>query len=68
LAMPGLGDQQRAALMIEQAHGVEPTNWQVEAMDSFLAHQAELYGTRDRRVWADLAQSLLNMKAFYYVR
>jgi len=68
LAMPGLNDQQRAALMIEQAHGVKPTNQQAEAMDSFLAHQAELYGTRDRRAWADLAQSLLNMKAFYYVR
>jgi hypothetical protein len=68
LAVPDLDDKQREALMMQQAHGVSPSSKQAMAMESFLARQSELYGERDRRVWSDLAHSLLNMKAFYYVR
>lgn len=68
LAIPDLNDTQRAALMMEQSHGVIPSPHQATAMEKFLANQSAVYGTRDRRAWADLAHSLLNMKAFYYVR
>jgi hypothetical protein len=68
LAMPDLDDCQRTALMMEEAHGARPSAGQAEAMENFLAAQAEAYGTLDRRAWADLAHSLFNMKAFYYVR
>ncbi len=68
MAMPDLDDAGRAGLMMEQAHGVRPTGKQSAALEAFLVRQADLYGTRDIRVWTDLAHSLWNMKAFYYVR
>jgi hypothetical protein len=68
LSLPGLDDQSRAALMMEQAHGFPPTNDQATAMHSFLGQQAELQGARDRRAWSDLGHALWNMKAFYYVQ
>ena len=68
LAISGKNDRQRASLMMEQAHGVPPTEQQATAMEAFLARQSDEYGARDRRAWADLGHALINMKAFYYVR
>ncbi len=68
LAMPELDDRRRASLMMEQAHGVQPTPDQADAMVAFVATQSEAYGSGDRSAWIDLAHSLFNMKAFYYVR
>lgn len=68
LGLPNLDDRQRSARMMEQSHGIRPSERQVDAMEAFLVQQSQIHGQRDRRVWADLAHSLLNMKAFYYVR
>ncbi len=68
LVLPEIDDRQRAARMMEQAHGFQPSEEQADAMEAFLSQQSEVYGARDRRAWSDLAHSLLNMKAFYYVR
>ena len=68
LALPDLNDRQRAAKMMQQAHGVVPDESQADAIAAFLTRQAELYGKLDRRAWADLGHSLFNAKAFYYVR
>ena len=68
LAIPEMGDRERAATMMRQAHGVPPTDAQAAAMEEFLTRQSDQYGARDRRAWADLAHALLNMKAFSYIR
>jgi cytolysin (calcineurin-like family phosphatase) len=60
--------RQRIAAMVQSAHGVEPTEQQIEAFSDFLDRQAAAYGALDRRAWADLAQALWNMKAFYYLQ
>ncbi len=61
-------DADRIAAMVEQSHGVLPGPEQTELLQQFLAQQAELHGTMDRRAWADLGHALLNMKAFYFLR
>ncbi|MDA0765813.1 MAG: DUF1549 and DUF1553 domain-containing protein [Verrucomicrobia bacterium] len=68
LAIPEMGDRERAATMMREAHGVPPTVAQAAAMEEFLTRQSDQYGARDRRAWADLAHALLNMKAFSYIR
>jgi hypothetical protein len=68
LQITSIDDRQRADLMMEQAHGFTPHPEQSAALQDFLSTQAEAYGTLDHRAWADLAHTLLNMKAFYYVR
>jgi hypothetical protein len=68
VALQGLTDQQRIALMVEESLGIVPTAAQTEALESFLARQAEIYGAMDQRVWSDLGHALVNMKAFYFLK
>jgi len=63
-----LSREQRITAMVQSAHGVAPTDDQVETFSHFLDQQAAAYGTLDRRVWADFAHAVWNMKAFYYLQ
>ncbi len=68
LAVPDQTREQRIALMVERIHGFVPTEQQTLQLQQFLDVQAKAYGKDDKRVWADLAHSLLNMKAFYFLQ
>jgi hypothetical protein len=67
LADSDLTPRQRIAAMVQQAHGVPPSESQVDAFQQFLQQQAQGYGKLDQRAWSDLAHALWNMKAFYYL-
>lgn len=54
--------------MVVAAHGSEPTDKQLEAYEQFLNTQGEVHGKLDERAWSDLAHTLFNMKAFYFVQ
>lgn len=68
MAVPDQTTEQRIAAMVESVHGTEPTDQQIEQLQTFLGVQAKLYGKEDSRVWADLSHALLNMKAFYFLQ
>jgi osmotically-inducible protein OsmY len=68
MAVPDQTTEQRIAAMVESVHGTEPTDQQIEQLQTFLGAQAKLYGKEDSRVWADLSHALLNMKAFYFLQ
>jgi hypothetical protein len=68
MAVPDQTAEQRIAAMVDSVHGTEPTDQQIEQLQTFLGAQAKLYGKEDSRAWADLAHALLNMKAFYFLQ
>ncbi len=63
-----LSDSERIAGMVRAAHGVEPNADQLAALQAFIDQQADIYGKADQRRWFDLAHTLFNMKAFYFIR
>ena len=68
LAVPDQSKEQKIAIMVERVHGVIPTESQQQQLLLFLESQSQAYGKEDSRAWADLAHSLLNMKAFYFLQ
>ena len=68
LAVSGQTTDQKIALMVERVHGVVPSDQQTQQLHEFIDAQAKAYGKEDGRAWADLAHSLLNMKAFYFLQ
>ena len=68
LAEPEATERQRIAKMVQQAHGLPPSESQLNAFEEFLQLQAEEYGKLDKRAWADLAHALWNMRAFYFLK
>lgn len=68
LAVPDQSKEQKIAIMVERVHGVIPTASQQQQLLLFLESQSQAYGKEDSRAWADLAHSLLNMKAFYFLQ
>lgn len=54
--------------MVIAAHGSEPTDNQLEAFEQFIKTQQEVHGKVDESAWSDLAHTLFNMKAFYFLR
>ncbi|MDA9857201.1 PSD1 and planctomycete cytochrome C domain-containing protein [Rubripirellula sp.] len=63
-----LSESDRITGMVRAAHGVEPNADQLAALQAFIDQQADVYGKADQRRWFDLAHTLFNMKAFYFVR
>ncbi len=59
---------ERIRSMVIAAHGQEPNEDQLRDFEAFLDHQATVHGRLDERAWSDLAHTLFNMKAFYFLR
>ncbi|MEM8669684.1 MAG: PSD1 and planctomycete cytochrome C domain-containing protein [Planctomycetota bacterium] len=68
LSSNGMDDKQRLTLMVQTAHGVDPSEEQIAALLAFMNSQASMYQESDDRVWSDVAHALFNMKAFYFVQ
>ena len=54
--------------MVIAAHGQEPNEDQLRDFEAVLDNQAKVHGRLDERAWSDLAHTLFNMKAFYFLR
>lgn len=60
--------QEKIRSMVVAAHGHEPIADQLLTFEQFLESQSIVHGSLDERAWSDLAHSLFNMKAFYFLR
>ncbi|KAA5545944.1 DUF1549 domain-containing protein [Roseiconus nitratireducens] len=58
----------RIAEMVLAAHTRRASEEQLQALADFVNRQTAARGGDERAAWADLAQSLWNMKAFLYLR
>ncbi len=60
-------DEQRIVSMIRSAHGIVPSQSQIDRLSAFVREQAD-DGKSEQQTWADVAHMLLNMKASYFLR
>ena len=61
-------DTARIQEMVRKAHGVRPTESQLERYRKFLEIQKKEYGNNEAQAWADLTHAIFNMKAFYFLK
>jgi hypothetical protein len=60
--------RKRIELMVEHAHGKIPSKETTDQLLAFVELQGKEYGKVDQRAWADLAHTLFNLKAFFYLQ